>query len=439
MESVPDPLAPSSHQDSGRSSHHSSDHTMPESHAAARGGNGWNLRRGHSDGDVLAPVVGTNRRMTVDGTGENGEIWMDFLREDQNGEEDIQGRVRAAARRAAIISADRMRRLQETRDEYIRRRSTSTMSLGHSGRDQTRQQQSLAHSSNAFPSGFHPPSRRTSSIDTNRPLPRTPSIMSPKPRQTGEIILPRWQPDSEVSECPICGRTFTFWYRKHHCRKCGRVVCTSCSPHRITIPRQFIVHPPADLTSGMVSTGSGNIEIIDLTEEDGQAGSANDTSALSPDVPHGQDHRLDPALGGGQEIRLCNPCVPDPNPAPPPTYPSPNLHAFSSFPTPENVPFATGQRSFARSATSAPLSGNPAPPAPTPRPSTYSIPPYPGRTHDTSGMHAPLTHHSYRVGGRQTTQPPSEPSRREINELLANARNNVFSVSNGFQTWHFPG
>ncbi|EHA25918.1 hypothetical protein ASPNIDRAFT_143971, partial [Aspergillus niger ATCC 1015] len=50
-----------------------------------------------------------------------------------------------------------------------------------------------------------------------------------------------WQPDAEVTKCPICGTTFSFWYRKHHCRKCGRVVCASCSPHRITIPRQFIV------------------------------------------------------------------------------------------------------------------------------------------------------------------------------------------------------
>jgi hypothetical protein len=32
------------------------------------------------------------------------------------------------------------------------------------------------------------------------------------------IVLPNWQPDAEVSHCPVCGSQFTFFYRKHHCR-----------------------------------------------------------------------------------------------------------------------------------------------------------------------------------------------------------------------------
>jgi hypothetical protein len=33
-----------------------------------------------------------------------------------------------------------------------------------------------------------------------------------------EIVLPRWQPDSEVTYCPFCGTQFSFFVRKHHCR-----------------------------------------------------------------------------------------------------------------------------------------------------------------------------------------------------------------------------
>ncbi len=67
-------------------------------------------------------------------------------------------------------------------------------------------------------------------------------------------------------------------------RKCGRVVCSSCSPHRITIPHQFIVHPP--------------------TEASSRPGFAHrDTEAFS--------------TFGGTKVRLCNPCVPDPNTLPP--------------------------------------------------------------------------------------------------------------------------
>lgn len=33
-----------------------------------------------------------------------------------------------------------------------------------------------------------------------------------------EFTLPRWQPDAEVTRCPICGSQFGFFLRKHHCR-----------------------------------------------------------------------------------------------------------------------------------------------------------------------------------------------------------------------------
>lgn len=112
--------------------------------------------------------------------------------------------------------------------------------------------------------------------------------------------MPRWQPDAEVTSCPICGTVFTFWYRKHHCRKCGRVVCASCSPHSIVIPRQFIVRPPDSSTSLPSSPPSSLAPVIDLTG----------------DEPDPFNPSLNPALGGGEKVRLCNPCVPDPNPNP---------------------------------------------------------------------------------------------------------------------------
>ncbi|KAF1825233.1 uncharacterized protein K489DRAFT_315338, partial [Dissoconium aciculare CBS 342.82] len=65
-----------------------------------------------------------------------------------------------------------------------------------------------------------------------------PSLPDPHNSQrSSEIGLPQWQADADASHCPVCENEFTFWYRKHHCRKCGRVVCATCSPHRITIPR----------------------------------------------------------------------------------------------------------------------------------------------------------------------------------------------------------
>ncbi|MGR9012776.1 MAG: DUF6765 family protein [Gammaproteobacteria bacterium] len=41
-----------------------------------------------------------------------------------------------------------------------------------------------------------------------------------------------WQPDDSVSKCPVCKKSFGFLFRKHHCRKCGRVVCANCAPEK---------------------------------------------------------------------------------------------------------------------------------------------------------------------------------------------------------------
>ncbi|KAI0401026.1 hypothetical protein F4802DRAFT_445276 [Xylaria palmicola] len=102
------------------------------------------------------------------------------------------------------------------------------------------------------------------------------------------VALPRWQPDNEVTSCPICNVRFSMFFRKHHCRKCGKVVCDGCSPHRIVIPHPYIVRPlgypgpPPQLSYPGVERG-----IVDFS-----------------------------SIGGGERVRLCNPCVLDPNTAP---------------------------------------------------------------------------------------------------------------------------
>ena len=35
-----------------------------------------------------------------------------------------------------------------------------------------------------------------------------------------------WEPKEMVNACPFCDRNFGFTLRKHHCRICGRVICT---------------------------------------------------------------------------------------------------------------------------------------------------------------------------------------------------------------------
>lgn len=90
----------------------------------------------------------------------------------------------------------------------------------------------------ATPPSPPPPIRRRTSTNDFGPAPRTAQQQAPvslvqlqqqqqqqqqprpsvSSRRPSEIVLPRWQPDAEVTICPICGTQFSVFIRKHHCR-----------------------------------------------------------------------------------------------------------------------------------------------------------------------------------------------------------------------------
>ncbi|CAG2060156.1 unnamed protein product, partial [Timema podura] len=54
-----------------------------------------------------------------------------------------------------------------------------------------------------------------------------------------EVHAAVWVPDSEAVVCMHCKKTqFTVLNRRHHCRKCGAVVCGPCSSKRLMLPNQ---------------------------------------------------------------------------------------------------------------------------------------------------------------------------------------------------------
>lgn len=221
-------------------------------------------------------------------------------------------------RRRSIIALDRKRRLTNPASYEEGRRRTN--SGGWNDRRPS-------HDALRMDGPSSPRRHASSDPNLNRPLPEvidltTPSPSPPQPqtprperpsRNSSEnarrYVVPQWQPDYEVNECPICQRPFTWMFRRHHCRKCGRVVCNDCSPHRITIPRQSIVqHPgpeifasPSDPVNRRISVGSSEDELYD-------------------DPSRSRRYSTSMQLEGGEKVRLCNPCVPDPQPDPFPSY-----------------------------------------------------------------------------------------------------------------------
>lgn len=290
------------------------------------------MRRGHSEGDILSNSAVPYRR-TTEVTLREGETWLEFLKPSAGGPE-------LATRRAATMATDRKRRLTGPQEEQARRRSASSMSVAQTASAGMRQ--SALQSTNNHPLApptTAPPESNTGSVlraFADRPLPPRPTRTDSQSLRSTEITLPSWQLDTEVSSCPICGAKFSFWFRKHHCRKCGRVVCANCSPHRITIPRQFIVHSPSECASDLNPENRAGPTVIDLTSDDEDNGSRRHPPAGFGRVPT-QRNIVDSALGGGQEVRLCNPCVPDPNPLPHLPYETrPNRWSLNTFPAPQN-------------------------------------------------------------------------------------------------------
>lgn len=55
--------------------------------------------------------------------------------------------------------------------------------------------------------------------------------------ESGHRGGPVWMPDEFASNCMDCNAHFTMLRRKHHCRRCGKIFCSRCSAHSITLPR----------------------------------------------------------------------------------------------------------------------------------------------------------------------------------------------------------
>ena len=85
-------------------------------------------------------------------------------------------------------------------------------------------------------------------------------------------MLPRsaWQPNADADECSLqtCSNKFGYWYTRHHCRSCGRVVCSACSSRMVSVTCGLLVCKMfVDLHAGVHAGGPAAFEI----QQDGRA------------------------------------------------------------------------------------------------------------------------------------------------------------------------
>lgn len=50
------------------------------------------------------------------------------------------------------------------------------------------------------------------------------------------VSLGPWKADDAVSSCESCGAVFSLFHRRHHCRCCGGIFCSTCTDQTFVIP-----------------------------------------------------------------------------------------------------------------------------------------------------------------------------------------------------------
>lgn len=120
-----------------------------------------------------------------------------------------------------------------------------------------------------------------------------------KPRRKGsqELFDVHWESDVKVAKCGLCKSDFSLVRRKHHCRHCGRVMCSDCSSflyfefshrkHRVcgTCNNLLLVEQDAYDRETLTTTGGQQRDttsnLFDDLSDDGQLSAAAVTPTLS--------------------------------------------------------------------------------------------------------------------------------------------------------------
>ncbi|RHZ63724.1 hypothetical protein Glove_328g26 [Diversispora epigaea] len=85
------------------------------------------------------------------------------------------------------------------------------------------------------------PSIYESSVSPIRVHPQTGLSLTNVPAHSLTTPAGKWESDQDVNECRRCRKRFGLFVRKHHCRKCGQVVCDRCSTARVPLPSSQVL------------------------------------------------------------------------------------------------------------------------------------------------------------------------------------------------------
>ncbi|TKA61603.1 hypothetical protein B0A55_11473 [Friedmanniomyces simplex] len=59
---------------------------------------------------------------------------------------------------------------------------------------------------------------------------------------SGPPTTAHWKPDVSSLECAVCHQTFTWYFRRHHCRRCGDIVCDNHITKKVPLDQNARLH-----------------------------------------------------------------------------------------------------------------------------------------------------------------------------------------------------
>jgi hypothetical protein len=74
---------------------------------------------------------------------------------------------------------------------------------------------------------------------------------------------PAWESDAKAKTCRVCVRKFGLLLRRHHCRRCGLVVCDKCSPWKVFLNASDILQDPEGTLESVILLATQQQRICD--------------------------------------------------------------------------------------------------------------------------------------------------------------------------------
>lgn len=74
---------------------------------------------------------------------------------------------------------------------------------------------------------------------------------------SGAPTTAHWKPDESATACYICNEAFTWFFRRHHCRRCGNLVCDNHIRHMVPLDQNARYHPDGQPSKACKSCWDG--------------------------------------------------------------------------------------------------------------------------------------------------------------------------------------